>query len=638
MNPRAAKSIFLFWLIGASTLLLGVAVESRSAEAALSPSPLIEAAPQRGFYDAPVAVRLTTRQSGAQIRFTTDGSEPTAELGQLYTEALRFEHQTVLRAAAFDGSRRLSAVATHTYVFLADVLRQPKAPAGLPSGSKAWNGFPSAYEMDPRVVNDPAYAPRLKDALSSLPTLSVVCAPRDLFSARRGIYLNSLERGENWERACSIEWIATNGAPGFQIDCGLQMQGNYNRIPEKSPKHSFRLVFKDQYGPAKLKFPLFPDSPVTTFNTLVLRAGFNNTWVHWDEVQSDRAQPNRDGWMKDSFRAMGWLTTHDRYVHLYLNGLYWGLYDVSERPDGAFASSYLGGKKDDYDVINESEVKGGTDDAFGRLQAARTLGSPARYEAVLPQLEMTRFIDYLLLNYYAGNSDWGQNKNWYALRRREPAGPFQFFVWDAEHVFEGLNDDSVRRPHEPPLRIAQALLANADFRLAFADRVQKHCFNSGPLTPESAAARWRARSKQIDQAIIAESARWGYYRRRAPFTRDGDWMAQQRFLLEEYFPKRTGILLRQLRAAGLFPEVSAPAVQVQNSGNVAPTRIIFAAPEHGEIYCTTDGSDPRQAGVGTVSPKAARYAGAITLRPSEMLKARVLHGQTWSPLTEVSLP
>lgn len=633
MNPHRPKSIFLFALIGVVAAVCGVAAEPRSGATTPPLASLIAAVPQRGFYDSPVAVRLTTPAPGAQIRFTLDGSEPTAELGQHYTEPLRFEHQTVLRAAAFESGRRISAVATHTYVFLEDVLRQPKAPPGLPNGPRAWNGFPSAYEMDPRVVNHPAYAPHLKEALRSLPTLSVVCQPEDLFNGRRGIYLNSLERGERWERACSIEWITANGTAGFQADCGIQIQGNYNRIPEKSPKHSFRLVFKDQYGPAKLKFPLFPDSPVTTFNTLILRAGFNNTWVHWDAVQYSRGHPTRDGWMKDSFREMGWLTTHDRYVHLYLNGLYWGLYDVSERPDGAFASSYLGGKKEDYDVINESEVKGGTLEAFNRLQASSGLANSARYDAVLAQLEMTRFIDYLLLNYYAGNTDWGQNKNWYALRRREPAGPFRFFVWDAEHIIEGLNDDSVRRPHEPPLRIARELMANPDFRLAFADRVQRHCFKGGLLTPERAAARWVARSSQIELAIIAESARWGYYRRQAPFTRDGDWMAEQRALLGEYFPKRTDILLRQLRATGLFPEISAPVIQGIDYGTV-----VFVAPERGEIYWTTDGSDPRQPGVGTVSPKATRYTAAVALRPSEILQARVLFGKAWSPLTDVALP
>ena len=45
---------------------------------------------------------------------------------------------------------------------------------------------------------------------------------------------------------------------------------------------------------------------------------------------------------------------HGKYVHLYLNGLYWGLYNVHERPDDSFADEYYGGDKDDYYVIKHA--------------------------------------------------------------------------------------------------------------------------------------------------------------------------------------------------------------------------------------------------------------------------------------------
>jgi len=97
------------------------------------------------------------------------------------------------------------------------------------------------------------------------------------------------------------------------------------------------------------------------------------------------------------------------------------------------------------------------------------------------------------------------------------------------------------------------LRANADFRAAFAGRVQKHLFGEGALTPKAAAARWMKRAAEVDLAIIAESARWGGYRRDPPYTRDQDWLKEQRRLIENYFPRRTAIVLGQLRAAGLCP-------------------------------------------------------------------------------------
>jgi hypothetical protein len=92
----------------------------------------------------------------------------------------------------------------------------------------------------------------------------------------------------------------------------------------------------------------------------VLRADYNNSWVHWDPAARQRAQRTRDAWMKDSHRAMGWLAAHNRYVHLFLHGLYWGVYDFTERPDANFAAAYLGGTREDYDVVNEFEAKDGT--------------------------------------------------------------------------------------------------------------------------------------------------------------------------------------------------------------------------------------------------------------------------------------
>ena len=63
-----------------------------------------------------------------------------------------------------------------------------------------------------------------------------------------------------------MELIRPDGGTGFQIDCGIRIQGNYNRIPEKSPKHAFRLLFKERYGASKLHYQIFPDSPVTKFD------------------------------------------------------------------------------------------------------------------------------------------------------------------------------------------------------------------------------------------------------------------------------------------------------------------------------------------------------------------------------------
>ena len=291
----------------------------------------IEFSKRGGLFEKAFSLELSTDDEQASIRYTTDSTVPTENSGAAYVEALRVTNTTILRAALFHNGKRTSKVFTHSFLFLDHVIHQPRAPDGFPPG-RAWNQMPADYEMDPQVVNAPEYRDTIKEALRALPSVSIVLPQEDLFGQEKGIYLHTLQKGDEWERACALEMILPDGQTAFQIDCGIRIQGNMNRFPQRSPKHSFRLLFREKYGVAKLHYPVFADSPLKKFDTLVLRADYNNSWIHWDPEARPRAQRTRDAWMKDTHRAMGWVAGHNRYVHLYLNGLYWGIYDFAERP------------------------------------------------------------------------------------------------------------------------------------------------------------------------------------------------------------------------------------------------------------------------------------------------------------------
>jgi hypothetical protein len=338
--------------------------------------------------------------------------------------------------------------------------------------------------------------------------------------------------------------------------------------------------------------------------------------------------------MKDSQRAMGWVAGHNRYLHLFLNGLYWGVYDATERPDAGFAASYFGGSRNDYDAINEGQAKDGTIDAFIALRSIRDLHRNTQYEKLKEHLNIPQYIDYLLLNYYAGNQDVGERKNWYALRRHTPPGPFQYLVWDGEQILHDVTDDTVSAPFEMPFQMAEELKTNPEFRLAFADRAQRHLFGDGALTAASSAARWMKRAGEVDRAIIAESARWGYYRRNPPFTRDKDWLAEQQRLMRTYFPQRTAIVLEQLRAAGLYPQIPAPTFNQHGGPVKSGFDLSMTSKSDGKVYYTTDGNDPRVYGSGAISPHAQVFTRSLPLHGSVEVRARVLKGGTWSALAE----
>src|SRR5690606_28168375 len=164
-----------------------------------------------------------------------------------------------------------------------------------------------------------------------------------------------LSRGDTWEKECSLELIYPDGREGFQIDCGVRVHGNASRRPYRMQKHSLRVSFRGKYRESKLNFPLIPDSPVAEFDKLVLRACFTDSWglVSWDPA---RYRPNdsqyiRDVWMKESMRKMGHPSTYSTFVHLYVNGLYWGLFNPAERIEASQIALHLGGDEEDYDVM-----------------------------------------------------------------------------------------------------------------------------------------------------------------------------------------------------------------------------------------------------------------------------------------------
>ena len=599
---------------------------------------------RRGFYDAPFTLILNTALEGASIRYTTDGREPTPATGQEYAGPLTISETTILRAAAFKETYLPSTVATHTYIFLDQVIQQPNNPPGFPSvwvdtQNRSWI---ADYEMDPEITGDPQYSGLMRDSLRALPVLSLVAKPEDMFDNTTGIYPKSQARGPSWERPASAELIFADGSDGFQIDCGVQTQGNSARDPQKTPKHSLRLVFKGDYGPAKLRFPLFPDSPVSTFDTLTVRADFNTSWIHWDTTQRSRAQRTRDAFMKDSQRALGWLASHNRYVHLYINGLYWGIYDPTERPDAGLAAEYFGGVKADYDVVNEGLLVDGNMTAYNTMIGITNLADNAKYDLMKQYLDVPQYIDYVLLHFYVGHQDWGDNKNWYAIRRRAPGAGFQYFSWDGETL---LFDPTFNRvaSTDTASSLHTKLKANAQYRLDFADRAHKHLFNNGALTPANVAARWLNRSAQVDLAVIAESARWGDYRRdvyqyaNGPYelyTRNNQWLTEKNRLLTQYFPVRTTNLLSQLRAAGLYPANAVAPTFNQHGGRVARGFNLTMTAPAGTIYYTTNGSDPRVIYTGAFSASAQVYSGPVVLNSAVTIRTRTWTGSEWSALNE----
>lgn len=590
---------------------------------------------QRGLYTDPFTLSLQSPVVEGVLRYTLDGSDPMGAGGAIWSEPLEIAHTTILRVAVTENGAQVLPVQTQTYLFPADVVHQSR-PEGWPE--QWWvadGGYPADYEMDPDIYESADYAADFPAVFERLPVVSLVVDPDDLFG-EAGIHEHPTSSGSDWERPASLEILEADQSIG--VRCGVRVQGGAGRRPERSPKKSFRVVFRSEYGPGRLEYPLYEDSEVTRFDTLVLRAGYNRTWTHYQHPQRIRSQYTRERYGSELQRRMGHLAPDLRPAHLFLNGVYWGLYDVEERPDAAFMADHLGGDEADYDAINSGAVSGGDLVAWDALfEAARQdLSDDAAYASVAEKLEIDGFIDYMMLNFYLGNNDW-PIKNWWAGRSRD-GGRFQFFSWDTELIQVYLSDNRLDvNDVGTPGELFQALRSNAEFRVAVGDHAQRLLFNDGVLTPEAAAALWTELSAEMGDVVVAESARWGDHWRDARgesadlYTKLDHWVPEYDRVMSEWMPFRRDELLSQLRAASLYPAIDAPSIVPFGGDSSQP--LSLSGP--GELWYTLDGGDPRLAG-GALNPAALAYSGSITLSGAATVSVRSRVNGDWSALVRAS--
>ncbi|MBM3839059.1 MAG: hypothetical protein FJ398_14045 [Verrucomicrobia bacterium] len=690
LSVTRRKSSFIHFCVGWGGLYrkaqfaVGICLWLLSTSQAQPASPGQAAPPQfsvaRGFYESPFSLSISSRTPGAVVYYCSDFSEPAPGQSPPATRPVQIGGTTVIRARAFKEGLAPSDIVTHTYLFLGDVIHQApdgKPPTHFPS---SWGANEVDYGMDPKVISRYTAA-EWREALTQIPSISAVTEVKNLFDPATGIYANAAQRGQAWERPASIELLDSKKVPQgqFQENCGLRIRGGYSRNPQYA-KHAFRVFFRREYGAAKLKFPWFDGEGASEFDTFDLRTSQNYSWAI-DAAAGRFDTMVQDVFCRETLGALGQPTTRSRYYHLFLNGQYWGLYETQERPEEAYGETYFGGRKEDYDVVKSANHPGVfvTEAADGNLDAFRALWTLARsvatnaansnYFAVLGRnadgsreparpvlLDVDNLIDYMLVIFYTGDGDaplsWFLNfersNNWFGLRdRTNPNVGFRFFNHDAEHTLGAPFSQIDRtgpyvRPNQNnftfanPQWIHQDLAASGEYRLRFADHVQRHFFHGGALTPEAATQRFLRKAAQIDHAIRAYSARWGDAVRQ-PAYGEAEWRNTIDWIVTHWFPARTSVVLEQLKRAGLYPLVSAPEMRFESDAPAQPLLRLSHANATGRIYFAVDGTDPRVVG-GAVAPGAMVYTAPVSVSTTDRVLARVRDGSSWSAVVEAQLP
>ena len=652
------------------------------------PTPKVTLSEAHGWKGAPFELTMATADGRpAEIRYTLDGRAPTMA-SPLYEGPIRIDRSTVVRAGVPVEDAILQQDTSGTYLFVEDVLMQGATPPdGFPA-DKAVNNQAMRYGMAARVTEG-ADRDRVRAGFTNaIPTVSFVVDPRFLFDKDVGIYVNALKE---WERPALVEQIDPVNGPAneWSAPAGLRIRGGSSRNADHA-KHSFRLVFRRDYGLNKLKFPLFGDDGASSFKKLDLRTSQNYAWANGnanDNFINEVVSRDLQGAVK------GDLHSRTRACHLFLNGVYWGLYQTDERIDDHYAESYNGGDKEEYDVVRtfhderltfETGVVEGSDAAWHALWKLMDSGfAGANYpKACGLNADFTRNPDYpVLLNptnlmHYMMNVHWTANtdtpsygpapNNVAAFRNRVDGhgdrDGFLFVLHDCEHALgfgNGKYDSDTTKygttefagslngtyANFAPAQLHYRLCQNAEYKMAFADQVYRHVLKKGgALTADAALTRFRARMAEVDDAIACEAARWGVTCAKMPD--HALWLTNCQTSVS-FIERRAPYFLKAYRDRGWYPSVDAPTL-TKNGDELTDGTVVspFAAlsltvPDGATVYYTLDGSDPRQRG-GEVNPSAAVYdaTAGFALRKGGSVRvnarARSAKGE-WSALESVRL-
>ena len=461
-----------------------------------------------GFFNASFTLQLSTETTGAEIRYTLDGSVPTALNGTVYASPLNVGDNTVVRAVAFESDHLPSEAGTQTYIFGATATQKY-----LPALCVVGDPEKDLWAPDGIMVIDGGYYDDDGD-----------------WQAMTASDFNSfLEHGSEWERKISLEFFDPNGAPGseallgFQYDCGIRLHGSPGRrqqyrisptIEEPWPIHqykkSFRFYFRDDYGKSRLRYPVIPLGNIENVKHMVLRAGTDDPYNPFVKDELSRRLMDQ----------MGNLTCQGTFVHLYLNGYFKNYYNLVEGyTEDFFQHAY--DSDEDWDVVkgiddasvDRRELVEGDWDAWLALRdyvANNDLSNPSNYATISMMVDIDNFIDYLIIECYGANFDWPRN-NWYMARERSTdpdLSRWRYYVWDMEMCYYAMSDSAedfslesytdnpfhledgwtflrapgTNRDTSPIALLYQGLRENDDFKAAWEARANELLGSGGVLT------------------------------------------------------------------------------------------------------------------------------------------------------------
>lgn len=395
-----------------------------------------------GYYNGTQQLSMTG--SGNDIvHYTKNGSVPTI-FSPAYSTPISIDKSEVIRARIFPNNPIIlpGKVATNTY-FIND---NPELPVvSLSTNSEnLFDWYTGMYVLGPNAD------------LSNIPFLGA-------------------NFWQDWSKPGHIEFFDTDDQQAFELDAELKIQGNYSKF---FPQRSFTVKAKDDYGGYPIPYQLFPDKQVMEYKSFNIR----NSGTDWNLCHM------RDRLNQKNVQQLTHIDIMDgRPAVLYINGVYWGVYELRERQDKFYIANNHNVNQDKLDFLEfDGSIIEGSNKGFLRMVndiGTYNMAIQTYYDSAQKLIDIENFVDYFIVETYIVNIDWlgSYTNNIKYWRTNDPVGKWRYMLWDTDLSLgrspaEGADTTNMlarainpekANPHSIMLR---SLLNNVSFKNYFVDR------------------------------------------------------------------------------------------------------------------------------------------------------------------------
>ncbi len=448
-------------------------------------------------------IRLTkTKIDGQQIHYTIDGSKPTIK-SPIVDSLLYIDNQTPNNnQITYIPTAALSPVPTKFTWTPARKHFLKATPLRL-LDSKTKLEYSKTLFITKNIKN------RFKH-----PIVSIITDPLNLFSKEKGIFVagmkqqhdkpqhwckgNFFQRGKQWEREAYMEFFLPNGELKISQTIGLRTHGGAGRI---FPQKSLRLYAKKKYNNPFFEYPLFPSNNLKRYKRIILRTMAES--VNYEIISNISNNLNID-------------RTASRLVVVYINGEYWGIQKLQERFDKYYFLDHFNIPKNKLDFLedNMSVIEGNNKQYVSLIKYLKkySLKNKKQYKYITERIEISNYIDFIILQTYFNNIDWpgSNNKFWqknekwrWVLHDMDKT-----FRIDNKNIFKYISSKKQINEMNPPWStlLFRKLSQNPEFRTKFLNRYME--LLNTILRPNNIIAEIDRLQSKLDYEISNHIKRW----------------------------------------------------------------------------------------------------------------------------------